>query len=82
MVIDISMRGVLISFLKSSKIKIGTAEDLPHFKLSFHLPQIEDKLNFQCDTVRIIEKDGEIQIGAIIREPDEKTLKQLKFHLI
>ena len=81
-VIDISMRGVLISFLKSSKIKIGTAEDLPHFKLSFHLPQIEDKLNFQCDTVRIIEKDGEIQIGAIIREPDEKTLKELKFHLI
>ncbi len=82
MVINIAMGGVLISFPKSSKIKIGTAGDLPHFKLSIHLTQIEDKLNFQCDTVRIIEKDREIQIGAIIREPDEETLKQLRFHLI
>ena len=81
-VIDIAMGGVLVSFPKSSKIKIGTAGDLPHFKLSFHLPQIEDKLHFQCDTLRIIEKDREIQIGAVIKEPDDETLKQLKFYLI
>jgi len=81
-VIDIALGGVLLSVPKSPKIEIGTAGDLPHFKLTFHLPQIEDKLNFQCDTVRIIEKDREIQIGGIIREPDEETLKQLKFHLI
>ena len=81
-IIDIAMGGVLVNFPKSSKIKIGTAGDLPHFKLSFHLPQIEDKLHFQCDTLRIIEKDREIQIGAVIREPDEETLKQLKFYLI
>ena len=81
-IIDIAMGGVLVSFPKSSKIKIGTAGDLPHFKLSFHLPQIEDKLHIQCDTLRIIEKDREIQIGAIIKEPDEETLKQLKFYLI
>jgi len=81
-IIDIAMGGVLVSFPKSSKIKICTAGDLPHFKLSFHLPQIEDKLHFQCDTLRIIEKYREIQIGAVIREPDEETLKQLKFYLI
>jgi len=82
LIIDIATGGVLVSFPKSSKIKIGTAGDLPHFKLSFHLPQIEDKLHFQCDTLRIIEKDREIQIGAVIREPDGETLKQLKFYLI
>ena len=81
-IIDIAMGGVLVSFPKNSKIKLSTVGDLPHFKLSFHLPQIEDKLYFQCDTLRIIEKDKEIQIGALIKEPDDETLKQLKFYLI
>jgi hypothetical protein len=76
------MGGVLVSFPKSSKIKLSTVGDLPHFKLSFHLPQIEDKLHFQCDTSRIIEKGREIQISAVIREAEEETLKQLKFYLI
>jgi predicted DNA-binding protein len=82
LIIDIATRGVLVSFPKNSKIKLSTVGDLPHFKLSFHLPQIEDKLHIQCDTLRIIEKDKEIQIGALIKEPDDKTLKQLKFYLI
>jgi hypothetical protein len=82
LIIDIATRGVLVSFPKNSKIKLSTVDDLPHFKLSFHLPQIEDKLHFQCDTLRIIEKDREIQIGALIKEPDDETLKQLKFYLI
>ena len=81
-ILDIAMGGVLVSFLRNSEIKINTSKDLQHFKLSFHLPQIEDQLHFQCDTLRIIEKDREIQIGAVIREPDDKTLKQLKFYLI
>ncbi len=76
------MGGVLVSFPISSKISLSTEGDLPHFKLSFHLPQIEDKLHFQCDTRRIIEKEREIQISAVIREADEETLKQLKFYLI
>ena len=81
-IIDIAMGGVLVSFPISSKVKLSTVGDLPHFKLSFHLPQIEDKLHFQCDTRRIIEKDREIQISAVIRKADEETLKQLKFYLI
>ncbi len=81
-IIDIAMGGVLVSFPISSKISLSMEGDLPHFKLSFHLPQIEDKLHFQCDTRRIIEKDREIQISAVIREADEETLKQLKFYLI
>jgi len=79
LIIDIARGGVLVSFPKSSKIKLSTEGDLPHFKLSFHLPQIKDKLHFQCDTFHIIKKDREIQIGAVIREPDDETLKQLKF---
>ena len=81
-IIDIAMGGVLISFPRGSKINLSTTGDLPHFKLSFHLPQIEGKFHFQCETRHIIEKDGEIQIGAVIREPDDETLKQLKFYLI
>jgi len=81
-ILDIAMGGVLVSFPRSSKIKLSMAGDLPPFKLSFHLPQIEDKLHFQCDIRRIIEKDREIQIGAVIREPGDETLKQLKLYLI
>ena len=81
-IIDIAMGGVLVSFPISSKISLSTTGDLPHFKLSFHLPQIEDKLHFQCDTRRIIEKNKEIQISAVIREADDETLKRLKFYLI
>ena len=81
-IIDIAMGGVLVSLPRSSKIKLNTTGGLPHFELSFYLPQIEEKLHFQCDTLRIIEKDREIQIGAVIREPDDETLKQLKFYLI
>jgi len=81
-IIDIAMGGVLVSFPRSSKTKLNTKGDLPHFELSFYLPQIEEKLHFQCDTLRIIEKNREIQIGAVIREPDDEALKQLKFYLI
>ena len=80
-ILDIAMGGVLVSFKRKSDIKLSTTKDLPHFKLSFHLPQIEDQLHFQCDTLRIIEKDKEIRIGAVIREPDNETLQQLKFYL-
>jgi hypothetical protein len=81
-ILDITMGGVLVSFRRSSKINLSTIGDLPHFKLSFHLPQIEKELHFQCDTLRMIEKEREIHIGAVIREPDSETLKQLKFYLI
>jgi len=81
-ILDIAMGGVLVSFPRNSKINLSTTGDLPHFKLSFHLPQIEDKLHFQCDTRRIIEKNKEIQISAVIREADDETLKRLKFYLI
>ena len=81
-ILDIAMGGVLVSFLRNSEIKINTSKDLQHFKLSFHLPQIEDQLHFQCDTLHIIEKEREIQIGGVIREPDDETLRQLKFYLI
>ena len=81
-ILDIAMGGVLISFPRGSKINLRTTGDLPHFKLSFHLPQIEDKFHFQCETQRIIEKDKEIHIGAVVREPDDETLKQLKFYFI
>jgi len=81
-ILDIAMGGVLVSFQRNSKIDFSTTEDLPHFTLSFNLPQIEDKLHFQCDTIRIIKKDREIQLGAVIREPDSETLKQLKYYLI
>lgn len=81
-ILDIAMGGVLISFLRNSDLKLSRSEDLPHFKLSFHLPQIEDQLHFECDTLRIIKKNREIQIGAAIREPDDETLKQVKSYLI
>jgi len=81
-ILDIAMGGVLVTFQRKSDIKLRTTKDLPHFKLSFHIPQIEDQLHFQCDTLRIIEKDREIEIGAVIREPDDETLKQLQFYLI
>ncbi len=81
-ILDIAMGGVLVSFPRNSKINLSTTGDLPHFKLSFNLPQIEDKLHFQCDTRRIIEKNKEIQISAVIREADDETLKRLKFYLI
>ena len=81
-ILDIAMGGVLVSFPRNSKINLSTTGDLPHFKLSFNLPQIADKLHFQCDTRRIIEKNKEIQISAVIREADDETLKRLKFYLI
>ena len=81
-ILDIAMGGVLVSFSRNSKINLSTTGDLPHFKISFNLPQIADKLHFQCDTRRIIEKNKEIQISAVIREADDETLKRLKFYLI
>jgi hypothetical protein len=81
-ILDIAMGGVLVSFQRSSKINLSTTGELSRFKLSFHLPQIEKELHFQCDTLRMIEKDREIHIGAVIREPDSETLKQLKYYLI
>jgi len=81
-ILDIGMGGVLISFSKSSKINLNNKRKLPHFELSFKLPQSEDKFQLQCNTRRIIEKDGDMQIGAVIRKPDEEALKQLKNYLI
>jgi len=79
-IINITPKGVLVSFPKKSKIKIGTEGDLPHFKLSFHLPQIENIIHCQFKSIRIIEKVREIQIAAVIKESNEETLKQLKLY--
>jgi predicted DNA-binding protein len=81
-ILDIAMGGILVSFPRNPRINLSTTGELQHFKLSFHLPQIEDKLHFQCDTRRIIEKDREIHVSAVIREADDETLKRLKFYLI
>ena len=58
-ILNIAMKGVLVSFPRDSKINLSTTGELPHFMLSFHLPQIKDKLQFYCETRRIIEKDGD-----------------------
>ena len=57
-------------------------QELRNFTLSFNLPQTGDELHFQCDARRMVEADNEIQVGAIISEPDEEALEKLRTYLI
>jgi len=81
-VIDIAMGGVLISYPKGSPIRTIFMQELRNFILSFKLPQTGEELNFQCDPRRMVEVDNEIQVGAILNEPDEEELKKLQTYLL
>jgi hypothetical protein len=78
---DIAMGGVFITYPKGSKIKEYFMQDIDIFNLSFRLPQTGEELNFNCDTRRMVEVDGEIQVGAKLSEPNEVFLEKLQSFL-
>ena len=79
---DIAMGGVFVTYPKGSKIKEIFMRDLDRFFLSFKLPQTGEELRFDCDARRMVEVNGEIQVGAILNEPDEQDLGKLQSYLI
>jgi hypothetical protein len=81
-VIDMAMGGVLISYPKGSPIRAIFMQELRNFMLSFKLPQTGEELHFQCDARRMVEIDNEIQVGAILTEPNEEALKKLQAYLL
>jgi hypothetical protein len=78
---DIAMGGVFITYPKGSKVKEYFMRDIERFFLSFRLPQTGEELNFECDARRMVEIDGEIQVGAMLSEPEENDLFKLKSYL-
>jgi hypothetical protein len=80
-VIDIAMGGVLITYPKGSPIRTIFMQELRNFILAFQLPQTNDELRFQCDARRMVEADNEIQVGAILSEPDEEALLKINAYL-
>jgi hypothetical protein len=80
-IIEIAIGGVLINYPKGSKINLSEMGELPHFELSFQIPHSDKILQFQCDTRRIVEKDGEIQVGAILIDPNKEELENLQAYL-
>ena len=80
-IIDIAMGGVFISYPKGLKIKEMFMQELPGFDLTFTLPQTGEELHFECDARRMVEIEGEIQVGAVMTEPDEEALGKLKTYI-
>jgi hypothetical protein len=76
------MGGVFVTYPKGSNIKEAFLRELDRFDISFRLPQTGEQLEFQCDARRMVEVDGEIQVGAILNEPSDADLKKLKTYLI
>jgi hypothetical protein len=79
---DIAMGGVFVTYPKGSKIKEVFLRELDHFDLAFRLPQTGEELSFHCDARRMVEVDGEIQVGAILNEPNEFDLQKLRSYLV
>ena len=80
-IIEIAIGGVLINYPRGSKINLSDMGELPQFELSFQIPHTDKLLLFQCDTRRIVEKDGEIQVGAVLIDPDKEELDNLQAYL-
>jgi len=80
-VLDIAMDGVLVSYPKGSRIQTSTLESLARFFLSFKLPDTGEELRFACDPRRMVEKDGDLQVGAIFTDPDKEALSKLRVYL-
>jgi hypothetical protein len=78
---DIAMGGVFITYPKGSKIKEYFMREIERFNLAFRLPQTGEELNFECDARRMVEIDGEIQVGAMLNEPEDTDLEKLKSYL-
>ena len=68
----------MINYPKGSQINFHTMGELAEFSLSFELPHMDKQLEIKCNARRIVEKQGEIQVGAAIAEPDKEDLKKLK----
>ena len=79
---DIAMGGVFITYPKGSQIKEFFMQDVDFFNLSFKLPHTGEELNIDCDARRMVDVDGEIQVGAILSEPDESFLEKMQSFLI
>jgi hypothetical protein len=78
---DIAMGGVNITYPKGSRIKEVLLKGRDQFRLSFKLPQNGEEINLQCDARRIVEVNKEIQIGAMIQNPNPRDLSTLKQYL-
>ena len=78
---DIAMGGVFVTYPKGSMIKEIFMRDLDRFNIAFKLPQTGEELAFECDARRMVEIGGEIQVGAILNDPDENDLEKLKTYL-
>ena len=79
---EIAMGGVFLTYPKGSKVKEYFMQDIDFFNLSFRLPQTGEELNFDCSTRRMVEVDGEIQVGAKLSEPNEVSLEKLQSFLM
>ncbi len=78
---DIAISGALINYPIGSPVKSIFMNDIKTFILSFKLPQTGDELKFQCAVRRLIEENGEFQVGAIFDELQDVTLDKLKDYL-
>ena len=79
---DIAMGGVFVTYPKGSRIKEIFMQDLDRFNLAFKLPQTGEELKFECDARRMVEVEGEIQVGAILSEPARQDLEKLRTYLV
>jgi len=81
-IMDLSKGGVLVTYVKGSEIKFTSKGELPHFRVSFHVPQTRKELCFDCVARHMRDTGEAIQVGASFSDPNEKSIQKLAPYLM
>ena len=72
----------MVVFPKGSEVRFTSIGELPHFDVSFELPQADEQLRFGCDARHMRDTSSDIQVGASFSNVNDDDLQTLKKYMM
>jgi hypothetical protein len=81
-ILDLSQGGALVTYPKRSDFRFNSIGGLPDFQLSLEVPELNEELEFSCETRHMLDTGNEIHIGACFHNPAKSDLEKLDRYLM
>ena len=82
MILDISLRGVLVTYSLEFGLKITSMVELLDFELLFNLPIERAPLHLPCKGRHLSQISGAVRIGAAFHKPNAGNIYRLQTYFM